>query len=49
MYQSRAGLVTLLKDILEQRDQPPEKGRSLGTYMKKPGFILVPDLSSSGC
>ena len=36
----------MLTDILEQRDQPPEKGRSRGTFMKKPGFTItiVPDL-----
>jgi len=44
LYQSQAGLVVLLKDMLEQRGQP-EQGGSRGSCMKKLGFIKVPDLA----
>ena len=48
MFLSRAGLVTLLKGILEQRDKSPERGRLRGTFMNELGFVIVPDLASSG-
>ena len=48
LYQSRAGLVMFFRDILKQRGQPPEKGKSRWTCIKKPGVINVPDLASIG-
>ena len=43
-----AHLVTHLKDSFESRDQTPEGGRSRLFFMRKPGFIKVPSLASSG-
>ena len=41
-------LVTLLKHILESRDQMPEKGRSRGTRKINKGFTIVAFLAASG-
>ena len=46
--EARAGLVTLLMDILEPRDQPSEMERSCETFEKKPESMMVPFLALIG-